>query len=704
MTLGKKIGGGFCVILILTLIQGVMAYRAMNEGADTSQIIATDRVPRLVHYSQLQSELLLTAYYARAFFGSRDESQYPLATKHLDLLKKEVIALREINRTNFSQQAGTFLDTFDKQVAEYEDFLTKGRAMIVSLKQAYGNMRKFGAEAENDIQQLIATMTQTQRSFAESGNISAVVQYSAVIADATSILMRVAHVLEEMLAAELDNNVGEFMRVQQLLPSISRDFRAIEGNLLRQECKDLCKQTLESYERFSRYADEVAQITSQNLKASTGRIDLFNKMVTESDDIVDQASAVTVNMVKEAADHLTSGTNVVMIIIAVVLVLGVIIAIIITRMIVNPLTTTQRFAEGVAAGNLDHELTIRATDETGKLADALRSMVAALKTNIAEAHQKSEQAQKATTEAQEAMQKAEEAARRAESAKRDGMLAAAGQLEGMVEIISSASTELSAQIEQSDRGASESAQRLQEAATAMNQMNATVQEVARNAGSASTASADTKHKAEAGEHVVHQVVQSIGEVQEVSLRLKADMAQLNERAQDINRIMGVISDIADQTNLLALNAAIEAARAGEAGRGFAVVAEEGRKLGEKTMTSTLDVSNAIRAIQESTDKSMTAVDNAVLRISEATELANQSGAALEEIVATVQATSDQVQAIAAASEEQSAASEEINRSIIEVNDMSRLTAEAMAEANQAVSDLANQAHKLTNLIQQMKNE
>ena len=134
-----------------------------------------------------------------------------------------------------------------------------------------------------------------------------------------------------------------------------------------------------------------------------------------------------------------------------------------------------------------------------------------------------------------------------------------------------------------------------------------------------------------------------------------------------------------------------------------MVADEVRKLAEKTMASTQDVSNAIRAIQESTDKSMGAVDNAVQRISEATSLANQSGTALEEIVATVEATSDQVQAIAAASEEQSAASEEINRSIIEVNDMSRLTAEAMAGANQAVADLANQANKLNSLIQEMKN-
>ena len=236
----------------------------------------------------------------------------------------------------------------------------------------------------------------------------------------------------------------------------------------------------------------------------------------------------------------------------------------------------------------------------------------------------------------------------------------------------------------------------------MNEMNATVQEVAKNAGSASAASAETREKAEAGAEVVAKAVRSIDQVHQMSLELKDDMTQLNEHAQDITRIMGVISDIADQTNLLALNAAIEAARAGDAGRGFAVVADEVRKLAEKTMASTQDVGNAIKAIQESTAKSMTGVDQAVERIGEATELASQSGQALQEIVATVEATGDQVNAIATASEEQSAASEEINQSIVQVNDMARQTAEATAEAAQAVSDLAAQAQGLTNLIQELK--
>ncbi|MDY3808882.1 methyl-accepting chemotaxis protein [Desulfovibrio porci] len=332
---------------------------------------------------------------------------------------------------------------------------------------------------------------------------------------------------------------------------------------------------------------------------------------------------------------------------------------------------------------------------------AIVDMVAALKNHIENAQRESENAREQSAKAQEAMQQAEAASREAQS-KAEAMLAAADKLEQVGSVVSSASTQLSAQIEQSDRGAAESASRLSEAATAMNEMNATVQEVARNAGSASAASAETREKAEAGARVVEKTVHNIEEVHQLSLTLKDDMTQLNEHAQDITRIMGVISDIADQTNLLALNAAIEAARAGEAGRGFAVVADEVRKLAEKTMSSTNDVGNAIKAIQESTAKSMSGVDNAVERIGEGTELANQSGRALQEIVATVEATGDQVNAIATASEEQSAASEEINQSIVQVNDMSRQTAEAMAEAARAVSDLAAQAHSLTELIEAMK--
>ena len=373
----------------------------------------------------------------------------------------------------------------------------------------------------------------------------------------------------------------------------------------------------------------------------------------------------------------------------------------IVRPIIRDLLKGVVHAKNIADGNLDSTANIRRNDELGELFASLGVMVQRLKEMIAAARQKEEQANAESRKAQEAMRQAQEAGREAQE-KTDAMLRAADRLEQVGSAVSSASTQLSAQIEQSDRGAAESAQQLTEAATAMNQMNATVQEVAKNSSAASAASAETRQKAESGAHIVERSLQRIQSVHATSLRLKEDMGQLNEHTQAITQIMNVISDIADQTNLLALNAAIEAARAGEAGRGFAVVADEVRKLAEKTMASTQDVGNAIKAIQESAAKSTASVDDAVSQIEEATGLANESGTALQEIVSMVESTADQINAIATASEEQSAASEQINHSIFQVSDMSRQTAEAMAEAAKAVSELAAQAENLSGLIRDLK--
>ncbi|MCL2123515.1 MAG: methyl-accepting chemotaxis protein, partial [Desulfovibrionaceae bacterium] len=137
--------------------------------------------------------------------------------------------------------------------------------------------------------------------------------------------------------------------------------------------------------------------------------------------------------------------------------------------------------------------------------------------------------------------------------------------------VAAASEELAAQVEQVSRGAEMQRERVESTATAMNEMNSTVLEVARNAGHASEQSEETRKKADGGAELVNKVVRSMNGVNAVALGLQNNMTELGKQAESIGGVMNVISDIADQTNLLALNAAIEAARAGEAGRGFAVV-------------------------------------------------------------------------------------------------------------------------------------
>ncbi|MCL1915525.1 MAG: methyl-accepting chemotaxis protein [Desulfovibrionaceae bacterium] len=268
--------------------------------------------------------------------------------------------------------------------------------------------------------------------------------------------------------------------------------------------------------------------------------------------------------------------------------------------------------------------------------------------------------------------------------------------------VAAAAEELSAQVEQVSRGSEQERARVENTVTAMTEMNATVLEVARNAGQAAEQSEATKDKANNGAELVDKVVRSINQVNKVAETLQVNMHELGTRAESIGGVMNVISDIADQTNLLALNAAIEAARAGEAGRGFAVVADEVRKLAEKTMSATHEVGDNITAIQQSARSNISEVEDAVKAITEATDLANTSGQALSEIVELASVNSSVVTSIATAAEEQSAASEEINRAIEEINQIVVETADGMTQAAAAVLELSHMAQELNAVMAELQ--
>ncbi|WP_419780535.1 Cache 3/Cache 2 fusion domain-containing protein [Maridesulfovibrio sp.] len=291
---------------------------------------------------------------------------------------------------------------------------------------------------------------------------------------------------------------------------------------------------------------------------------------------------------------------------------------------------------------------------------------------------------------------------RAITAQRDTIAETAMEADEISDQLSSAADELSAQVEESRRGAEVQQQRASETATAMEQMNSTVMEVARNAGEASENARSTKEKAIEGQELVGEVVKAIKVLEQNSEELKTSMEELGVRTDSIGKVMNVITDIADQTNLLALNAAIEAARAGEAGRGFAVVADEVRKLAEKTMDATKEVGEAITSIQESTRTNIRVTESAVDSVVESTELASRSGNALDEIVRMVEASADQIEGIAAAAEEQSASSEQISRATEEINVISAESAETTVQSAMAIAEVAKLAANIKELIRNMQ--
>ncbi len=704
VTIGKKIGGGFFFLLLLATVVSVIMYLAIQSAMDVSKNINTERFPRYSINTKLQKELLTAGYRARIYFDNASEDslkEYRASIALSDATLKELAAFNERIpgklTTNFLKEFGAEYGNFQKYVEETIELVrnmgkTKGEVVLASTK------------ARSLLKTLNATMSQTLTNYINAGQMEESRLYAANMARVASVLENASSALQNLLLGVESKDIKRIMKVQEDFENLLEEMADIRQYLLREECRVMFDEASSALEAFKVHATALSKLLMKNDELMRERLEHYGAALQLIDKYNQDLTGILVNVLEDSDTRLERSSFTGLIFVCMMVVIGVFFSIVITHTITRPLRQTQQFAQAVAEGDLDRELTVSNADETGMLADSLRHMVAGLRANIKMAEEKSAEAEVKGREATQAMMAAQEAQKNAENARREGMLTAAQRLESVVEAISAASSQLSTRIDQSDQSAQTATARLSEAATAMNEMNATVQEVARNAAQASSISANTRTKAEEGANIVQHSLASISAVHDMSNALKSDMAQLNDHAQSINDIMGVISDIADQTNLLALNAAIEAARAGEAGRGFAVVADEVRKLAEKTMASTTEVGNAIRSIQDSTAKSMHSMDLAVEQVEQATGFANQSGEALQQIVQDAETTADEVSAIAAAAEEQSAASDEINKTIIQINDIVAQTAAAMNEAATAVNALTEQAHGLGELIESMKRQ
>ncbi|MFZ5427527.1 MAG: methyl-accepting chemotaxis protein [Thermodesulfobacteriota bacterium] len=278
---------------------------------------------------------------------------------------------------------------------------------------------------------------------------------------------------------------------------------------------------------------------------------------------------------------------------------------------------------------------------------------------------------------------------------------AAERADGIAHHLAGASEHLLERIDETTRGTDHQRGRIQETATAVEEMNASVLEVARNASDAARNAELTKQSAVNGQQVTADSVNAIMKVREQTRKMTESLHKLGEQAQGVGRIMNLITDIADQTNLLALNAAIEAARAGEAGRGFAVVADEVRKLAEKTMDATKEVHAAVSGIQESADVNIRLMESAGKEVELGADLVKNAGDALSAIVKVSVDTADMVRSIATAAEQQSAASEEITQAVDAVNTIAGQTAQAMAELAGTSREVADVAAELREVIGSM---
>ena len=356
-----------------------------------------------------------------------------------------------------------------------------------------------------------------------------------------------------------------------------------------------------------------------------------------------------------AAQMYSSAQWVVGLIIVCALIATLLLAWLLTRSITAPLGQALAVARTIAGGDLSQPVVVKGTDEPAQLLTALATMQDQLRTTI---HGISESAQQ----------------------------------------LASAAEEMSSVMEQSTRGLQAQNDEIEQAATAVNEMSAAVDEVAGNAVSSAEASKASDEDSKHGHYQISETISSIQNLVDEVLGASNKAEGLAVQAQDISKVLEVIRGIAGQTNLLALNAAIEAARAGEAGRGFAVVADEVRSLAQRTQDSTEEIEQMITGIQQGTQDTVDALNSSAEHAGQTLQRANSAGSALEKFTAAISQISERNLVIASAAEQQALVARDVDRSLVNIRDLSTQTAAGATQTSAASQELSRLAVDLNGMV------
>jgi methyl-accepting chemotaxis protein len=331
----------------------------------------------------------------------------------------------------------------------------------------------------------------------------------------------------------------------------------------------------------------------------------------------------------------------------------------ISRLISRPIAQAVVSAQAIARGDLTQQVRSEAADETGQLLNALGDMQQSLKTTIQQIADASNQ-------------------------------------------LASAAEELNAVTEDSSRGLLRQNDEIQQAATAVTEMTSAVEEVARNAMSTSEASRGASTQAGEGLGQARHAVSAVDDATREIGTSTTIVEQLATQLRDIGKVLDVIRGIAEQTNLLALNAAIEAARAGEQGRGFAVVADEVRALAARTQASTGEIESMINAVQASSDQAVVAMGKSQTLVATTQTLARATGDALEQIAVGIGQINDRNLVIASACEEQANVAREVDRNLLNIQDLSTQTATGAQQTSASAQDLSRLAVSFNELVRRFR--
>ncbi|MBN6716032.1 methyl-accepting chemotaxis protein [Pseudomonas capsici] len=430
-----------------------------------------------------------------------------------------------------------------------------------------------------------------------------------------------------------------------------------EGEAFKQ-FKDALKNYLLAQDRLRKIS--LAGETDQINGLITGDLKVYSdQMAPLLEKLIALNTAGANKAVEDASDQYQNSRFMIAGMIVAAALLTVLLAVLLTRSIVRPLMEAVQVAEDVAAGDLSKNVVVQGNDEVSRLQQALSGMQLNLRQTIQ-------------------------------------------QISESATLLASAAEELDAVTNESSRGLQQQNNEIEQAATAVNEMTAAVEEVARNAVSTSEASRLSSHSALEGRNRVSETLSSIQQMTRDVAVTSNQVRSLAQQSQAIGKVLDVIQAIAQQTNLLALNAAIEAARAGEAGRGFAVVADEVRALAHRTQTSAQEIEVMVGGIQNDTEQAVISMQNSSSKAEATLDVAQSAGQALEEITQAINEISERNLVIASAAEEQAQVAREVDRNLVNIRDLSLQSTTGADQTTTASHELSRLAVDLNKMVTRFK--
>ena len=648
MTIGKKIGLGFALILSILLFTGGFAIVSMRSASEGASALSEDYVPEFSMAAKINDTFGAVRLAVRTY-GFNYDAKYmaeakkglvdlDATTKQLGTLAAKTERLHKLKETytkipealkryqsgvdSTETAVGGLLKNralASKQASEVEESLT---AFLDSQQSAYKDEIENGAAKEKVAERFLKIQSTTR--------IRLLVNYTRLAYYQSEVLRDNA-----ILSKALDKNLPEvFALLDKITPLVRQDANIRQLNVVR--------TGLITYK--SVISDLVA-----NQKELEAVLAVRNAAAAELEDtaqkLTDAAEEGTKRIAEESSSNLNRTSVLMIIAVLIAIGVGMGIALFITRLITRPLAKAVEFVEQVARRDLTASLTVDSKDEVGQICEALNGMVKGLRDNM------------------------QTIAGNAQS-----LSASSEELSSVSTQVSSAAEETASQSNVVSAAAEQVSKNVNTVATGTEEMSASIREIAKNAS-------------EAAKVAAHAAV--------VAENTNVTVGKLGDSSIEIGNVIKVITSIAEQTNLLALNATIEAARAGEAGKGFAVVANEVKELAKQTAKATEEIGSKIKTIQNDTQGAVDAIKEISTIISQINQIQTVIASSVEEQAATTNEISKNVS-------EAATGANEIAKNIVAVSQAAKGTTEGANQTATAAHELARLSAELKKVVDLFK--